>query len=85
MAGGSLTVFADTYPQLKAVAQRVLCWATTDADLVTTTTSTPNGTTTAIRVPEEVFAGKGSLVLKRAGTDLVAGYVAGTHICAEVI
>lgn len=80
MAGGSLTISADTYPQLKAVAQRVMCWATTDAGKVTTTTATSNGTTTAIRIPEAVFAGKGSLVLKRGGTDLVAGYVAGTNI-----
>lgn len=80
MAGGSLTVSADTYPQLSAVAQRILCWATTDAGKVTTTTATSNGTTTAIRVPEEVFAGKGALVLQRGGTNLVAGYVAGTHI-----
>jgi hypothetical protein len=80
MAGGSLTISADTYPQLKAVAQRVLCWAAADRGKVTTTTATGAGTTTAIRVPEEVFAGKGALVLKRAGTDLVSGYVAGTHI-----
>lgn len=80
MAGGSLTITADSYAQLKNVAQRVLCWALTDAGKIQTTTAAGPGTTTALRIPEEVFAGKGSLVLKRAGTDLVSGYVAGTNI-----
>jgi hypothetical protein len=80
MAGGSLTITADTYAQLQSVAQRVLCWATTDAGKVTTITGAGSGTSTAIYIPEAVFSGKGSLVLKRAGTDLVSGYVAGTHI-----
>lgn len=84
MAGGSLTITADTYAQLKNAFQRVLCWATTDAGKVQTTSATGAGPALALRVPEEVFAGKGSLVLKRGGTDLVAGYVAGTNIVANV-
>lgn len=80
MAGGSLTITADTYPQLKNVFQRVLCWALTDAGKVQTTSASGNGTPLALVIPEAVFAGKGALVLKRAGTDLVSGYVAGTHI-----
>lgn len=77
MAGGSLTLTVDTYGQLAAAAQRVLCWSTLD-DRIRVTTSA-NGVGTAIVVPEEAF-GVGSLVLKRGGTDLVAGYVAGTNI-----
>jgi hypothetical protein len=80
MAGGSLTLTVDTYGQLAAAAQRVLCWSTNDG-LITTTTSA-GGIGTAIVVPEAAF-GVGSLVLKRGGTDLVAGYVAGTNISAH--
>lgn len=75
MAGGSLTLTVDTYAQLPGVAQRVLCWSTLDGLIRTSSASN----ITSIVVPEEAF-GVGSLVLKRGGTDLVAGYVAGTHI-----
>lgn len=78
MAGGSLTVTMDTYSQARAVAQRLLCWvAAADRPYVRTDRSASGGI--AFVVPEERF-GAGSLVLKRGGTDLVAGYVAGTHI-----
>lgn len=77
MAGGSLTITADIYPQLEDVAQRILCWAAADKGKIQTTSA---GSVTAFRIPEEVFAGKGALVLKRGGTDLVSGYVAGTNI-----
>jgi hypothetical protein len=77
MAGGSLTLSVSTYPQLQQVAQRVLCWvAVANRPRVKTVSSVPF---LSIVVPEEAF-GAGSLVLRRGGTDLVAGYVAGTHI-----
>jgi hypothetical protein len=36
-----------------------------------------------VRIPEESF-GAGALNLKRGGTNLVNGYVAGTHIVADI-
>ena len=78
---GSLTISVTNYDQLPQVAQRVLCWATTDAHRVSTWTV---GGTTAIRIPEAIFGGKGSLVLRRGGTDLLAGYVPGTDISTTV-
>lgn len=77
---GSLTIFVSNYSQLQQVAQAVTCWATTDAFRVETVT-TPN---TAIRIPEAIFAGKGALALRRGGTDLLSGYVAGTDISVTV-
>jgi hypothetical protein len=79
MANGSLTITADIYGQLPAIAQSVLCWSTADG-LIKTSSAGP---VTAIVVPEEAF-GVGALELKRGGTDLVAGYVAGTHISVNV-
>lgn len=77
MAGGSLTISVSTYSQLQQVAQRVLCWvAPVNRFGVRIVSTTPNA---SIRVPEELF-GAGALVLRRGGTDLVSGYVAGTHI-----
>lgn len=77
MAGGSLTVSVSTYKQLEQVAQRILCWvAAANVGRVKTTSSVPF---LSIVVPEEAF-GVGALVLRRGGTDLVAGYVAGTHV-----
>jgi hypothetical protein len=82
MAGGSLTLTFDTYEQFSNGAQRVLCWASTPTKqgLITTNSGT---NVLSLVVPEAAF-GAGSLVLKRAGTDLVSGYVAGTHIVANV-
>lgn len=80
MAGGSLTITADIYGQLPAIAQSVLCWSNGNRGLVTTSSSGP---VTSIVVPEAAF-GVGALLLKRGGTDLVAGYVAGTHITVNV-
>ena len=79
MAGGSLTISVSTYAQLQQVAQRVLCW-TTDDLAVRTTSTTPF---MSIVIPEEKF-GVGALVLRRGGTDLVSGYVAGTNISYAV-
>lgn len=78
---GSLTVIATTYDQLPAIAQRILCWAGADAEQVTTSTF---GGRTSFRIPESIFAGKGSLVLRRGGTDLLSGYVANTDISTTV-
>lgn len=79
MAGGSLTISVSTYAQLQQVAQRVLCW-TTDDLAVRTTSTVPFA---SIVIPEEKF-GAGALVLRRGGTDLVSGYVAGTNISYTV-
>lgn len=80
MAGGSLTVTTETYSQLPAIAQRILCWmaAGNRGNLRVNSAASP-GSGWALVVPEESF-GAGSLVLRRGGTDLVAGYVAGTNI-----
>lgn len=77
MAGGSLTISVSNYSQLQQVAQRVLCWvAAGNRFNVRIVSTTPFA---SIRIPEESF-GAGSLVLRRGGTDLVSGYVAGSHI-----
>lgn len=77
MAGGSLTISVSNYGQLQQVTQRVLCWMAAgnraNARIVSTTPFP------SLRIPEESF-GAGSLVLRRGGTDLVSGYVAGSHI-----
>lgn len=77
---GSLTILTSSYNQLQQVAQAVTCWAGADVLRVETVTA-PN---TAIRIPEAIFAGKGALALRRNGTDLLSGYVAGTDIVASV-
>lgn len=81
MAGGFLTITVPNYAMLQQVAQRVTCWAGgvggPDTRKVQIVTATP---VQAIRIPEEVFAGKGALNLEPGGVDLVSGYVAGTSI-----
>ena len=79
MAGGSLTVTVSDYGQAPAVAQSILCWASTAANRNAVRTDRAASGNIAFVVPEANF-GVGSLVLKRGGTDLVAGYVAGTNI-----
>lgn len=76
MAGGSVTIQVDQYNQLQQVAQRVLCWALADAGKIRLDTSGP---VPRIVIPEAVIGGKGALLLRRGGTDLVSGYVAGTN------
>lgn len=76
MAGGSLQISVSSYPQLQQVAQRVLCWAGAANTLAIRTTSTVPFA--SIVVPEANF-GAGALVLRRGGTDLVSGYVAGSN------
>lgn len=77
MPGGSVTITVESYGQLAAVAQRVLCWALTDKGKIQINTGTP---TASVVIPEAVIAGKGALILKRGGTDVVAGYVASSNI-----
>lgn len=79
MAGGSLTITVPNYRMLQQVAQQVTCWAggVGGDRRVQIVTATP---VQAIRIPEEVFAGKGALTLEPGGADLLSGYVAGTHI-----
>jgi hypothetical protein len=83
MAGGSLTVTMDTNAMGPAVAERLLCWASTAANKAAIRTDSGRGAALAFVVPEANF-GAGSLVLKRGGTDLVSGYVAGTNITYHV-
>lgn len=82
MAGGSLTITTDTYFKLTAVAESVLCWTSAANDRNVITQHGANNTPFSIRVPEESF-GAGALILKRGGTDLVSGYVAGTNIIVD--
>lgn len=82
MAGGSLTITVPTYEMLSQVAQRVTCWSggvgNIDTRQVQIVTVTPGPA--AIRIPEEIFAAHGALALEPGGTDILSGYVAGTHI-----
>lgn len=82
MAGGTLTLTVPTYEMLPQVAQRVTCWAGGVAgfdnrQIRILSTNTP---VTAIQIPEEIFAAHGALVLEPGGANVLAGYVAGTHI-----
>lgn len=74
---GSVTIAVDSYDQLTTVAQRVLCWAAADRQRVQMDTQGP---VPRIVIPEAIIAGKGALLLRRAGADLVAGYVPGTNV-----
>ena len=79
MAGGSLTVTVDDWAKMQALLERLLCWlAAGNRDKVQIQMN-PGGRRFAARIPEESF-GAGALLLKRGGTDLVSGYVAGTNI-----
>lgn len=82
MAGGSLTVTVRDYAQAPSVAQAILCWLSAANRPFLTTDRAASGTI-SFRIAEERF-GAGSLVLKRGGTDLVSGYVAGTNIAVNV-
>lgn len=79
MANGSLTVTVDTFAKAASVAQRLLCWTAAANDPAVQYVPTLGNNLFGFRVPEEAF-GAGALVLKRGGTDLVSGYVAGSHI-----
>jgi hypothetical protein len=77
MAGGKLTVTVETYAQAPAVAQRILCQMSAANRPFLLTDRAANGAI-AFVLPEERFPA--NLLLKRLGTDLLAGYVAGTNI-----
>lgn len=77
MAGGSLTVTVDINAQAPAVAQRILCQLSA-ANRPYLRTDTGRSGAVAFVLPEERFPA--NLLLKRGGTDLLAGYVAGTNI-----
>ena len=77
MPGGTITITVDGYEQLAPLAQRVLCWALTDRAKIRIDTQ---GARPAIVIPEEVIAGKGALITRRGGTDLVSGYVASSNV-----
>ena len=79
MPGGSLTVTFNDWLKAGDTVSRILCWIAAANRVNAQMIMNPGGAKFAIRVPEESF-GAGSLVLKRGGTDLVAGYVAGTNI-----
>jgi hypothetical protein len=81
MAGGSLTINVVSYNQAEAVAQRLNCYVVAaNRGKIRTSTSGPGPI--AFIVPEEIF--NGTLQLIRGGTNLVAGYVAGTNITFNV-
>jgi len=77
MAGGSLTVSVATNNMAPAVAQRILCQLT-NGNKQYLRTDTGRGPGISFVLPEERFPA--NILLKRAGTDLLAGYVAGTNI-----
>lgn len=79
MSGGSLTVTFNDWAKAPNVVSRILCWMAAGNRDKAQIQMAAGGGKFGVRVPEEVF-GAGSLVLKRGGTDLVAGYVAGTNI-----
>lgn len=76
MAGGSLTVTTTSYPQLSQVGSRLLCWAGVNSSQVAIDTQ---GGTTKFKIPEEAFA-VADLLLEPNGANVLAGYVAGTHV-----
>lgn len=86
MAGGSLVITVPDYRLLQQVAQRVTCWAGgvggADTRQIQIVTAFP---VQAIRIPEEIFAAHGALALEPGGTNLLAGYVAGTNITFNAI
>jgi hypothetical protein len=86
MAGGSLTITVPTYQQLQQVAQRVTCWAGgvggADTRQVKIVSTYPFA---SVWIPEEIFAAHGALALEPGGTNLLAGYVAGTNITFNAV
>lgn len=83
MAGGSMTITVNTSRKMQAIAERLLCWlAAGNKDKIQVQMLRPDGKF-GLRVLEEHF-GAGALNLKRGGTNLVNGYVAGTHILVDV-
>lgn len=81
MAGGTLTISVPNYAMLQQVAQRVSCWAGGVAGFRNVAQIRLRSTTTqpALIIPEVLFS-IGPLLLEPGGANLLAGYVAGTHI-----
>lgn len=79
MAGGSLTITVPSYAALQSVVQRVTCWAGGLAAPSVVRQIQIQSWNNSILIPEALFA-IGALVLEPGGTDLFAGYVAGTNI-----
>lgn len=79
MAGGSMTLLVDKWEKVPPIAQRLMCWVAEANRPNVQVLSTPGGNQFGLRVPEESF-GAGAFVLKRGGTNLVAGYVAGSNV-----
>lgn len=84
MPGGSLTIVFDDFPKAQAAAERVLCWLSAANKGQLKFQPAAGARKFGLFVAEEAF-GAGSLVLKRGGTDLVAGYVAGTNIVFDAV
>lgn len=78
MPGGSLTLTTNTYAALPHIAQRVLCSVSAANRPTIQMRSGATAGTMSIYIPEESFGA--NLLLQRGGTNLLAGYVAGTHI-----
>lgn len=78
MANGSLTITTNTYAALTNIAQRVLCSISAANIPTVQMRSGATAGTMSIYLPEESFGA--NLLLQRGGTNLLAGYVAGTHI-----
>lgn len=71
----SIEITVDTYEQLSPIAERVLCWAGSDKGKVRIDTQ---GNLPKIVLTDAVVGVKTGLVLRRGGTDLTTGHVAGT-------
>lgn len=78
MANGSLTITTNTYAALTHIAQRVLCSVSAANQPTIQMRSGATAGTMSIYIPEESFGA--NLLLQRGATNLLAGYVAGTHI-----
>lgn len=80
MPGGTIRITVDSNAQLVPVAQTVLCWAAADAAKIRTDSQ---GSRLAVVIPEEVISGKGALLLRIGGSDIVSGYVASSHVAVS--
>lgn len=78
MPGGSLTLTTNTYQALPHIAQRVLCSVSAANRPLIQMRSGSTAGTMSIYIPEEAFGA--NLLLQRGATNLLAGYVPGTHI-----
>jgi hypothetical protein len=81
MAGGTLTITVPDYSMLKQVGAAITCWAggvgAADTRQIKTT-SVAGPVPLAFVIPEALWS-IGALALKRAGSDIVSGLVAGSH------